>query len=189
MNSAIVHDGVVNNICMGLPPGALPCGDDVQIGWRWDGQQFLPPDIAMPALDIALVRGHALERLEQLANTLTATATGTADPQKISRYDTNMACAAAIVAGSADSHTLTIMTAMLQINQAADPSRFGSMTLDSFARWLLDLRSYLERTYLTIEAGRLRCRVAIIKSANSIEVEAALKAFEDALAPLLSARP
>lgn len=43
MKSAIITNGVVGNIIVGDIDGSVPCGDEVGIGWGYDGDLFLPP--------------------------------------------------------------------------------------------------------------------------------------------------
>ena len=45
MRAAVVEDGKVVNVIVvdGEHPSWIICGDDVAIGWAYDGSEFTPP--------------------------------------------------------------------------------------------------------------------------------------------------
>ena len=182
MLSALIDNGVVVNVCLGLPDGAIPCDDGVQIGWYWDGTVFRPPTAPVMEIDMDVVRQVSLARLEQLASAITAQVIGTDDPQKLKRYDNNTACADAVLGGTASAEVVAAMTAQLQANQAETPSVFGAMDVAGFCRWLLALRARLEVVGLIIEAARIQSRHAVSRSASVQEADAALREFEHVIA-------
>ncbi|WP_196258555.1 hypothetical protein [Pelagibacterium limicola] len=42
--SAKIENGTVVQVIMGTLPGYVPCGDNVQIGWTYDGETFAAPE-------------------------------------------------------------------------------------------------------------------------------------------------
>lgn len=62
MKSAIIEDGVVVNIILGEIEGSVECGDDVAIGWRYEGETFSAPDPApIDLVGYAAAKRYALE--------------------------------------------------------------------------------------------------------------------------------
>lgn len=43
MRSAVVEASTVVNVIMGQIEGSIPCGEEVSIGWTYDGETFHPP--------------------------------------------------------------------------------------------------------------------------------------------------
>jgi len=41
--SAKIENGVVTRVAIGLPGGFMPCGEEVQVGWIYNGSAFVPP--------------------------------------------------------------------------------------------------------------------------------------------------
>ena len=62
MKSAIVENGVVTNVIIGSVDGSVPCGDDIDIGWLYDGAIFVPA--AVTPLSLAEVKGNRTSYLD-----------------------------------------------------------------------------------------------------------------------------
>lgn len=55
MKSAIINNGIVENVIVGEIDGSVACGDDVCIGWTYDGNEFspsLPPPLSPEEFEV-----------------------------------------------------------------------------------------------------------------------------------------
>lgn len=69
MRSAIIENGIVKNLIKGQVEGSTPCGDDVGVGWLYDGEAFTappqpePPERA-PEEQVAAIDEERMRRIE-----------------------------------------------------------------------------------------------------------------------------
>jgi len=53
MRAALIENGIVINVSLGEAAGYIDCGDDVAIGWTYDGSSFSAPVVVSPPLSMA----------------------------------------------------------------------------------------------------------------------------------------
>jgi hypothetical protein len=138
-----------------------------------------------PHLSDELILGHykqqAIEQIEQKANEYHALIVGTDDLRRAERFALNLELAQKYLAGTASVVEQQALQMQLEANQAAGHPLLTGKTLQQFAGWIVQFKTYSVLGSALIESVLIKGRAAVnaaqsINEINSIKANLAQEA-------------
>ncbi len=121
------------------------------------------------------IKKQAIELIEQKANEFHVLVVGTNDPRRAERFALNLELAQKLIAGTASDVEQQALQMQLEANQQAGHPLLTGKTLQQFAGWIVQFKSYTTLGSALIETTLIKGRAAI-NAAQSIEEIEQIKA-------------
>lgn len=143
-------------------------GDDVQVGWTYDGDTFAPPP-APPTPDLDIVKAAAIRTMIGYADSITARITSRYPAAEVASWPTQEAEARIVLAGGtrSDAPLLTVLAAANQ------------MELSDFAELVIDNATTYRQVIAAVQVIRGATEIAINAAQSSEAVDAALASAKE----------
>lgn len=125
--------------------------------------------------DLDDVKAAAIALVEQKAGEFHALIVGTNDPRRAERFALNLELAQKLLAGTATAVEQQALQMQLDANQQAGHPVLTGKTLEQFAQWIVQFKTYTTLGSGLIEATLIKGRAAI-NAAQSIESIEQIKA-------------
>lgn len=119
-------------------------------------------------LELDAAKAAAIALVEQKANEFHALIVGTNDPIRAERFALNLELAQKLLAGTATAIEQQSLQVQLDANQQAGHPVLSGKTLEQFAQWIVQFKTYTTLGSGLIEATLIKGRAAI-NAAQSVE--------------------